>query len=222
MLAKVKTAAVVGLDAQEVDVEVDIAGLTTETHYDVFSRVIDIFTTAPGEPEALWVTHIEYNVDGTKQDDSGNWISHNIIHQQYKGYDAYVYHDGPLLDVFGADELRLAHCDDQQVGRLGVDDQVPGLNVASGDGSQFVLQEQGDRSPSDGPLADNDCVHAAGVAFDLVQDLHDGQSGAGGVDGCVVEQQADVGGVDALHVLVGVDVVLNSRGVDALRQWQVE
>lgn len=136
--------------------------------------------------------------------------------------DADVDDQGAGSDVFGADEARFADGDNEDFGPAGVFGEVAGGDVASGNGGHLLKEKQGYRPADDGPLSDDDGFRPADGDAAVLDDLGDGECGTGGDDGLAVEDESDVGGVDAFDVFVRIDAVLSGRGGEVVGQGHVQ
>ena len=126
---------------------------------------------------------------------------------------------GARLHHLGGDGAGATGGNNEDVGGAGVGSEVGGAGVAEGDGGVrsdgFVREEDGEGAPDERGASDDDGVHPGGVDAGAGEEVHHAVGGAGdGAAGLATQEAAEVGGVEAVHVLCGVDGVEDGALVD--------
>ena len=130
--------------------------------------------------------------------------------------------DGALLDHVGSDEPGTARGGHEDIGGGAELAEAPGPLVAADDGGVATHEEDGDGLADDVAGAHDDAAGALEVDAGGLDHADGGEAGAGGEGAAAVDDVADVGGVDALDVFLGVDEALDAVGVDGLGQGHVD
>ncbi|MDT4853532.1 hypothetical protein FQZ97_878020 [compost metagenome] len=95
--------------------------------------------------------------------------------------------------------------------------QILGEAVSNGHGAAGQQQLQCHGAAHDVGSAHDHGVHAVKVRTGAFQQGHDALGRAGAQEGDALGQAADVIGVEAIHVLVGVDALQQLRRIKVLR-----
>ena len=120
----------------------------------------------------------------------------------------------PSLTWLAVISAGLADGDDENLRPARVGGQVLGGDVAKRDGRHLLGQQQGDRLAGDFAGADDDGLGPAKRDARRFDQFDDGQRRAGGDERVAIDDVADVGGIDAFHVLDRVDLILHFRRIE--------
>ena len=126
------------------------------------------------------------------------------------------------LDELGGDETGTSDGGDEDVSATADGGQVLGAGVADGDGCAGVEQQHGQRTTDDIAAADDDGLLAFDGNVGAAQDLHASGRGAGDEAGTLGAEIADVGGVEAVDILIRRDGEQDALGIDVGGQRKLD
>src|SRR6266404_1861085 len=118
------------------------------------------------------------------------------------------------LDPIGFDVAGFAHGGDDDVGAAEDIGQIAGFGMANGDGGVGVHQQKRHGLADDVAPAQDYGVGAFDLDFITAQNFHTAGGSAGDQAGTSADEAAEIDGVEAVHVLGGIDGFEDALGID--------